>query len=1025
MDDSLTEGGACDIFLLDFIDECQSVIAETLRLSDFLPHDLLEPGKSKFKPILLDFMYFSRIEYYEKELTKHEALQTEFYTKHSDVLSRFEMLFQAVGNLLSGFIEYSKQVISEHQKTSLDFTRELEVEALAKVGMLVYYFNRLLDGSTRERLYVAIYRNSDERRNIDFIVDFLRQEISAFENLVLGEYMYNRVRIDPTFVNNCLYFFEAVVRRKKENDLKRLRNILQPSLFCCLLFSHKLRYNDHARMKFYVENYFKENWVFPLGVGINVSIGEEWFDCTAASNALYRHFTNEKIKELCKEHFAVISDLSVFTKDIKPEKFEAYIECIQRYNISYQWMVLHSDKSIERLGRDYTEQISMATKFQEKALDVVLRLACFETEVGKIYSQYIRQKQQNLGTIREELCRIINEIAELFNSGIQVIKVEKREKLHHWLLLIKDTLSNLNLDDSENSLLVQQIRRRFIQVGEMLDLGENLAMAHFIEKVKKNLEALSVGLATTEDGEKRLSKAADAPYIWSLIDKWLSKIQDKILKSTRSELVQVLFLKLALSIDSVTKTLHGEYRKDLIGRAYSCYLERRLRNVLQSIPHHLFEVLHENVVPHVQQEWAPSIEKETVRDLADFNENFSLSEVTYNISNMSIGISKLSIRKLGKIDINPKELLEEGIRRELRVEIPKLVLVSEKEQKDKNSNLEIIVSNLTATIRNFKRAFIYMCDHVGMNGYELWREELASFMESFDLASTTPTQKKGPISAFTLIYNHLMKSSDPGQTVYSENDMVWRDRKGVDCLSVKYTNMIEDWIPIHATQLFVQRMSKESEDLLSCFAKKARLIASTVGGFQPHTPIIESKNFENIVKLLVSESSLVHEISKIGQFTLLQSILLQSKKEHGRLRATQLFRALEASNRHLLANVSDLPAEVKNVSSLSKVIGMTCPKLLLYASPSFPPRMGIFILSILLAHSNRINNGRKDSLCEASFSMGCYVILHHTDEIDTFNNTASDLATYMTTSKRIPFKLNITKEKLESFISYIYLSSQN
>lgn len=43
-----------------------------------------------------------------------------------------------------------------------------------------------------------------------------------------------------------------------------------------------------------------------------------------------------------------------------------------------------------------------------------------------------------------------------------------------------------------------------------------------------------------------------------------------------------------------------------------------------------------------------------MRDLADFSENMQLSEVTYSISNMSVGVSRFSLKKIGTITVNPK-----------------------------------------------------------------------------------------------------------------------------------------------------------------------------------------------------------------------------------------------------------------------------------------------------------------------------------------------------------------------------------
>lgn len=97
-----------------------SILAEILRLSDFIPPDFHDPSKSRFKQILIDFSYFSKIEQYEKLFAQDEVkifksfflqfcsvqnLQDLFYAKHGPLLHRFELLFQTIANFITSFNE--------------------------------------------------------------------------------------------------------------------------------------------------------------------------------------------------------------------------------------------------------------------------------------------------------------------------------------------------------------------------------------------------------------------------------------------------------------------------------------------------------------------------------------------------------------------------------------------------------------------------------------------------------------------------------------------------------------------------------------------------------------------------------------------------------------------------------------------------------------------------------------------------------------------------------------------------------
>ncbi|VDM72654.1 unnamed protein product [Strongylus vulgaris] len=55
------------------------------------------------------------------------------------------------------------------------------------MGLVLLYLEKYLPGPIRERIYVAIYRNSDERRNVDFLVDFLRIQSTTLDPCYLFE----------------------------------------------------------------------------------------------------------------------------------------------------------------------------------------------------------------------------------------------------------------------------------------------------------------------------------------------------------------------------------------------------------------------------------------------------------------------------------------------------------------------------------------------------------------------------------------------------------------------------------------------------------------------------------------------------------------------------------------------------------------------------------------------------------------------------------------------------------------------
>lgn len=56
-----------------------------------------------------------------------------------------------------------------------------------------------------------------------------------------------------------------------------------------------------------------------------------------------------------------------------------------------------------------------------------------------------------------------------------------------------------------------------LQVGDILDLGEHMVMAHFLDTVTKNLDLLITCMVTDADCDSRFIQAAESSYLWPLI----------------------------------------------------------------------------------------------------------------------------------------------------------------------------------------------------------------------------------------------------------------------------------------------------------------------------------------------------------------------------------------------------------------------------------------------------------------------------------------------------------------------------
>ncbi|KAJ1374630.1 hypothetical protein KIN20_037361 [Parelaphostrongylus tenuis] len=766
---------ASEAFMLRVKEEANCILAEIVRLASFIPQDFTDPKSSKFKLLLMDFSYFTNTTHYEKPIEENEDLQDQFYNINGDLLSRFSTLFQTMAIFLCSLKEYADQVGND--RIGISYLDVVDIEILFYVGLVLLYFEKFLPGALRERIYVAIYRNSDEQRNVDFLVDFLRVNSPSEINC-----LFERLKMNETFIDRCLSCCETI-HKEGANDFGKQhvdRNTLIKWIFVCLLFKPSVLRTDNIKMRQIVENFFRDDWVLQLGLGLNINMIDAWQHYRAAFVAITNQMDIKKAKEMASFHYTTLGKLTVPQGKISPVDFDAHSRLIAQYNSSLRWLILHTSETATKKALSYVQAVDVHPQLNAQLLILLLRLSNFEMNFFTAYSDCLRNKEESIKKLTSSTCSLINELVQFLSGDFGSLNKDKKTKLHDWFLLMKKTLEDLDPNSKQNGGFVIQIKKRIIQVGEMLDLSGRVALAQHLRLLESHLDSLSCLYGVREEEERRLRRSADPSYLWPILDDWTPRIQRRILESSNAHALRPLFFKLSLSVSVLCEQFENDERKRLIGRAYSFHLERRLRVILQSIPNKLFSILRNTLSPLLQTHWEPNMDKAVVRARADFEENFHFAEVTFTISNLSLGISRMALRKVGVVSVNPKELLEEGIRRELASELPLLLAVSETP-----SSLEDLLKNLSDTLHSFHRAFIYMCGHVDINGYDMWRSEVdcilmqmtKDVMEKRHKTTQAGSNSVNSTQALSVITDLLLKHSNPNYNRYMEDSMTWREVK--------------------------------------------------------------------------------------------------------------------------------------------------------------------------------------------------------------------------------------------------------
>ncbi|CAJ0573801.1 unnamed protein product, partial [Mesorhabditis spiculigera] len=667
MSDGRSWRGVYEEFLWTLFEDAHSIIAEILRLADEIPAALRDPAKSRFRMVLADFSYFEKSDHFEAGFRGNKELDDLFYDEHEEQLGRFEQLFNAIANFIRGF-------------------------------------------------------QDDDRTNVEFLVDLLRARTAA------GDTLFKRVKLNANFVRDAIRVFDSGIFQTSSNSLGRLRTRAPQVLCGCLFFAPSIL-NDAQLMRKLIDNYFREQWVISLGMGTVVNLFDEWASYKGAQAALAANMDVIRAKEVAGNKLKSLRAVELPQGQIGAEKLKPCIGLIAQYNAELRWLVLHSGKFLKReqkwgLGKkalSYAIAVQTATQFQLRALRATLRIANFEIEFFKTYHEYLGQKDESIRRLTASACEMLGEIAAVFSQGFASLRVEKKTKLHDWLLVLQKTLADAQpKTPGEGAELAKHVKRRIVQVGEMLDLGGNLAMAQYLEKIGVELDALAAAHQVSPGELRRAETSACSAYAWAIVDTWSPQVEKLLVESSNSATVRALFHKLSLAVTNLSNDLHTEERRKMIADAYSAQLEKR--KIVQSVPRHLFVLLRDNVAALLETEWPAQILKEEAKEMADFESNFKLAEATSTISNMSVGISRMSLTRVGTLEVRPRELLTEGIRAELRARLPEVMVVKE-------SGLRSCLSYLTKALHSLHTSFLYLCEHIDVAGHEMWRNELTGCLQ--------------------------------------------------------------------------------------------------------------------------------------------------------------------------------------------------------------------------------------------------------------------------------------------------------
>ncbi len=312
----------------------------------------------------------------------------------------------------------------------------------------------------------------------------------------------------------------------------------------------------------------------------------------------------------------------------------------------------------------------------------------------------------------------------------------KSKKLKDWFVAREAQMAQLSLNDSLHSgNLARQLLDALNEAQDLEQFEANWSLKQHVEEAKDILVQMIRTAGIRDDDLITLQIVGDFSYAWDLIENFTPDMQDGVKRDpSLVGKLRATFLKLASAMERPILRISQARSKDLVlvSQYYSSELVTYVRKVLQIIPETMFRLLDQiiKLQTDVIKDVPTRLDKDKLKDFAQLNERFEVAKLTHGISVFTQGILAMKSTLYGVIKVDPKKLLEDGIRKEL-VRLVCNTYHQALTMNKKDSKLEMSLRNLHKIMHGLATSFQYIQDYVNISGFRIWQEELSRIMDFY------------------------------------------------------------------------------------------------------------------------------------------------------------------------------------------------------------------------------------------------------------------------------------------------------
>lgn len=590
--------------------------------------------------------------------------------------------------------------------------------------------------------------------------------------------------------------------------------------------------NESSIMREIVDKHFNDNWVITTFMGLTFDLSFWWEPYKAAKSALKNVIEKKMISSVtsryemnfkqCKEALSKILMEGVLNEDYVINHSSSLVTELRNSNTTLRWLFLHRKSSNKKL-RDLIYDIAST----EKLLQTLFHVAQFEFLLKKIVQSIIDNRKSYWDACLEECISRLKELSDYFSGQKALSRVKKDERLQKWFSDLNDQVETLDLENSiVASRKIINIINALQNVQQFHQIDNNLQITQFISDTSTYLNRMIQILQVKESTLETIACVSDFTYAWQLIQEpeYVLSMQNQIkLNPKICLLLRSTFLKLVSILELPLVRINQCNSQDVVSVAayYSSELVNYIRHVLEAIPKSVFSNLSTIIAIQTDKlkELPMKLQAIELDKYSQLDLRYDLAKAFNEIAVFTEGILEMNTTFVGIISVDPRDLLEQGIRKELVLQIAQNFHTFLSFKTDRVVEFEENLSKLAATLQAVKRSFEYIQDYLNLYGLKLWQEESSRIIglnlemesnqflrkqiqpwesqyqdEAIPIPEFLPVEKDKDRSSITFLgrlARQLLIHSDYKRMVYVRSNQAWFSSNGTENLGPRIFSLID------------------------------------------------------------------------------------------------------------------------------------------------------------------------------------------------------------------------------------------